>query len=71
MLRPGGILEVSTISSDQQDIVLKTFHSLGTEFLRPVFDALDGKISYEDLKISRLYYLSINREGESGRYVRR
>jgi len=57
-LRPDGILELSTISSDQQDIVLKTFHSLGTEFLRPVFDALDGEINYEELRIFRLYYLS-------------
>ena len=57
-LRPDGILEVSTISSDQQDIVLKTFHSLGTELLRPVFDALGGEINYEELMIFRLYYLS-------------
>jgi ATP-dependent DNA helicase RecQ len=66
-LRPDGILELSTIPSDQQDIVLETFRRFGTEFLRPIFDTLDGKISYEDLRISRLYYLSrkANQKGSS------
>ena len=28
----------------------------GTEFLKPVFDALGGEIDYEELKIIRLYF---------------
>lgn len=58
-LRSDGILEVSEISSKQHKIILDTFHKLGTEFLKPVFDNLEGKISYDELKIFRLYFISM------------
>ena len=37
---------------------MDTFQELGADFLRPVFEALNGEIGYEDLKILRLYYVS-------------
>jgi len=57
-LRTDELLELSTIPPDQQKIVLGHFERLGTEFLRPIFDALNGEIDYEELKTLRLYYLS-------------
>lgn len=51
-------LAPSTIQDTQKDFVLETFDRLGTELLRPVFDALNGEVRYDDLKILRLYYLS-------------
>ncbi|HEX3033917.1 MAG TPA: RecQ family ATP-dependent DNA helicase, partial [Thermodesulfobacteriota bacterium] len=57
-IRSDGLLELSTIPSDQQAAVLKAFDRLGSEYLRPVFDALNGKISYDELRILHLYYLS-------------
>ncbi|MFH2045919.1 MAG: DNA helicase RecQ [Pseudomonadota bacterium] len=58
-LRSDGLLEVSEVSSKQHKIILDAFHKLGTEFLKPVFDSLEGKISYDELKIFRLYFISV------------
>lgn len=56
-IRSDGILEVSKVSSKQHKIILDAFQKHGTEFLKPVFDALEGKISYDELKIFRLYFI--------------
>jgi ATP-dependent DNA helicase RecQ len=37
---------------------LSRFEALGIDRLKPVFDALDGQIDYEELKILRLYFVS-------------
>lgn len=55
------LLKMSTCSPDQKHLVLDTFKRLGSELLKPIFEALDGKISYQELKIFRLYYLIKNR----------
>lgn len=54
------LLNLAKISKDQKQHVLETFEKIGPEFLKPVFDALDGTVGYEDLKIIRLYFLSKN-----------
>ncbi len=56
-LRADGLLTLSTIHSNQRTVVLKAFDKLGAEYLKPVFDALNGKISYDELRILQLYYL--------------
>jgi ATP-dependent DNA helicase RecQ len=38
--------------------VMNIFDSLGTEYLKPIFESLSGAVSYDDLKILRLFYLS-------------
>ena len=43
-----------------QQIVFETFDELGIERLKPVFDKLEGRASYDDLKILRILY--VNRE---------
>jgi ATP-dependent DNA helicase RecQ len=58
---PDELLTLSTLSPDQRPLVLDTFKRLGSEFLKPVFEALGGKITYRELKIFRLYYLIKNR----------
>ena len=57
-LRSDGILELSKLASAEQARALKTFDTVGSEFLRPAFDALKGTISYDELHILRLYYVS-------------
>jgi hypothetical protein len=39
---------------------METFNKLGTEQLKPVFDALDEKVCYDELYLLRLYYLARN-----------
>jgi ATP-dependent DNA helicase RecQ len=53
-------LEFSELSSEQQTTVLNTFDRLGTDRLRPIFDALNEEISYDELHVLRLYYLGKN-----------
>ncbi|MDO9112121.1 MAG: DNA helicase RecQ [Desulfatirhabdiaceae bacterium] len=57
-LRPGDEFQaLSALTSDQQTVVLETFDRLGTEQLKPVFDALYEKVCYDELYLLRLYYL--------------
>ncbi|MFO7971439.1 MAG: DNA helicase RecQ [Desulfobacterales bacterium] len=55
------LLKISTLSPAQKHLVMETIKKLGPELLKPIFQALDGKISYQELKILRLYYLIKNR----------
>jgi len=58
-LRAGNDLrELSTLSAEQQEAVLAAFDAEGADRLRPVFDRLDGQISYDELKIMRVVYLT-------------
>ena len=45
---PGGLIQE----------VMNKFDSLGIEYLKPIFESLSGAVSYDDLKILRLFYLS-------------
>ncbi len=46
----------SRLSSETQDQVLAAFENLGPDFLRPIFDALDKTVSYEELYLMRIIY---------------
>ena len=46
----------SSLSAKTIDHVLETFDSLGPDFLRPVFDAFNEKIRYEELHLMRIIY---------------
>lgn len=54
-------LALSRLTGQQQAIVLGAFQKLGAERLKPVFEELGGTISYDELKILRLNYLSSTR----------
>ncbi len=62
LIKSDELMALSTVSSEQKDHILDKFEDLGTEFLKPVFDALGGETDYEDLKIIRLYYLGTVRK---------
>jgi ATP-dependent DNA helicase RecQ len=64
-LRPGGFLELSQLAAQDQDRVLTCFAELGTEFLRPVYDKLQGKVGYDELHILRLHFASTQELDES------
>ncbi len=50
------VLLASTLSPAEQERVLSVLAELGSGSLRPVFDALGGAITWEDLHLMRLYY---------------
>jgi ATP-dependent DNA helicase RecQ len=49
---------LSSASPDEQAAVFEAFDALGPSFLKPSFDRLGGKVSYDELKILRLLYLT-------------
>ena len=58
-LRCGDELQVRSYTlPDDQKAVFDAFDELGTVFLKPVFDKLEGKINYDELKLLRLIYLT-------------
>ena len=58
-LRCGDDLQVRSYTlPDDQKAVFDAFDELGTVFLKPVFDKLEGKINYDELKLLRLIYLT-------------
>ena len=57
-LRCDEIFALSRLPLDQKNIVFKAFDQCGNQYLRPVFDVLNSEISYDDLKILRLYHLA-------------
>jgi ATP-dependent DNA helicase RecQ len=54
----GDLLELSALPAAKRDQVLVAFEEHGPEYLRPVFDALGGTVSYDELHLLRLYYIA-------------
>ena len=55
-LRKSGLVELSTLTRDEEQRVIQCFDQYGLEFLKPVFEALDRQIPYEQLRLWRLIY---------------
>jgi ATP-dependent DNA helicase RecQ len=55
------LLALAPVTPDEQAAVFAAFAETGADFLKPVFERLNGQIDYEALKILRLIYL-ITRE---------
>lgn len=57
-LRSENFIALSRLSKHEQDRVLNTFQRMGTEMLRPIFEALNEEVPYEELHLLRLFYMS-------------
>ena len=55
-LRRDGLRDFCQLSPQVPQQALDVFTELGTEYLRPIFDALEGAVSYDDLKVLRLIH---------------
>jgi len=64
-LRGDEIFALSTLPPEQKNTVLKAFDQCGSDNLKPAYDALSGAVSYEDLKILRLYHLARKNGGRN------
>ncbi len=58
-LPPEGFRNLAAVSEEQEREALDVFEELGAYRLKPVFEALRERVSYEDLHRLRLYYLSL------------
>ena len=45
-------------SPEDQQAALAAFEELGVEYLKPVFEKLEGRVNYDELKVLRLRCLS-------------
>ena len=56
-LRGGEDLQsLTSVSAEKKELAFTAFDELGTAFLKPIFEKLNGVLSYDDLKILRLLY---------------
>jgi ATP-dependent DNA helicase RecQ len=60
-MRGDEILKLCTADARLQQQALDAFDRLGTDYLRPVFDELEEKVSYDDLHLIRLHYVTSER----------
>ncbi|MEP7269948.1 MAG: DNA helicase RecQ [Acidobacteriota bacterium] len=63
--RDDDLRSLVTAGLEDQEKVLKAFEELGTERLRPVFDKLEERVSYDDLNILRVVHRAGGSAGES------
>ncbi len=54
---------LSSLSASEQTAALQAFASAGTDYLKPVFEQLGGRVSYDELKILRLLFLTGEEHG--------
>ncbi|HMT22318.1 MAG TPA: HEAT repeat domain-containing protein [Promineifilum sp.] len=52
------IAEESGLTTRKQERVYGVFDAIGTARLRPVFDALEESVTYEEIHLLRLYYVA-------------
>lgn len=55
-LPPKPLWDASELSGDDQIVVLALFGELGTDYLKPVFERMGGRINYDELELMRLIY---------------
>lgn len=58
---PDRLLEGSFLSEDEIEKAVKAFKELGADRLKPVYETLKEKVSYDELHLLRIYYLAKNR----------
>ena len=51
------LIALSNLDPDQQMAIFKAFDKHGSDMLKPVYDAMGGKVNYDELIILRLCYL--------------
>jgi ATP-dependent DNA helicase RecQ len=64
-LRSSAFLALPDLSEDSVQKAMEAFQALGTEYMKPVYEELDGAVNYDDLKLLRLYYLTALSETRS------
>jgi len=57
VLEKGHIVEMSSLDQEDIDSTLILFQKRGDKALKPIYNDLDGKISYSELRILQLYYI--------------
>jgi ATP-dependent DNA helicase RecQ len=51
------LTELLNLKNDKKIKVFKAFEKVGSNYLKPVFDELNGTVDYEDLRILQICYI--------------
>jgi ATP-dependent DNA helicase RecQ len=65
-LRTVEFLAFPDLPAGLQHKVMGAFETMGTGYLKPVYEELGGAVNYDDLKILRLYYLVKRKDNQVG-----
>ena len=57
-LRLDGITDATSLSLRQQDEIIKVFDEKGSHMLKVVYDRMNKKIGYDQIRIMQLYYMA-------------
>jgi len=57
---PSGLKPLLPDDTEIMETILSMLSEHGTDYLKPVFESMNGKVDYETLKVCRLYYLALN-----------
>lgn len=57
-LRPEGFAEASGLEQADRQRVIELFEEHGSTLLHPLFQALEGKVAYDELQLLRLWFVS-------------
>ena len=49
---------VIPIKNKSKRLPSKNFKKLGADYLKPIYNALSGTVSYDELQVLRIYYLA-------------
>jgi ATP-dependent DNA helicase RecQ len=61
-LRKSNLRALSELSSEDQQRVLDAFAESGPDYLRPIYDAMNAAVDYEELHLLRLHFVSQSQE---------
>ncbi len=62
-LRIEGITEATSLSLRQQDEIIKIFDEKGSHMLKVVYDRMNKKIGYDQIRIMQLYFMANEEKG--------
>jgi ATP-dependent DNA helicase RecQ len=57
---PTEVLAASSLSERKKDEVYEAMEKVGPKLLRPIYDALDKTVDYNELRILQLAYFAMN-----------
>ena len=65
-LDPDRVLAISGLDTETRACVMAAFAEHGPERLRPIFDALEGTVSWDELHLLRVYVLCRDAKRDAG-----
>lgn len=53
------VLQFSTLTENKTEQVIRAFDEHGSDMLRPIFEAMDEQVSYDELRVIQIYMIAL------------